>query len=215
MNPLLEPSANTENDLIAGTLDKSCQGKLTAHFELYKRVNHLEGSIVNCGIASQDFFISFAFLRSMMTPKKLIAFEKNSKNLYYDCTLLPFGSLIYKSSILEINTSLIKLNLWQKGISVENKFVSGYIAEAIPEYLIENPELKISFLTINMDDYESALTSLQFFYPRLVYGGIMVLDNFYKKEEDYSAVCDYFSHKNFQMKSFFERKGPHFIIKQC
>ncbi len=214
MNPLLEPSANTDNHLIAGTLEKNCQGNLTAHFELYKRVNHLEGCIVNCGVDSQHFFISFAFLRSMMSPKKVIAFEKHCKSMYYDCSLLPFGSLGYKTKIVDINTSLIKLNLWQKGISVENEFIPNYIADAIPEYLIENPELKISFLTINLDDYEAALTSLQFFYPRLVQGGILVLDNFYKNEDDFSAVCDYFSHENIELNSFFEGKGPHFIIKQ-
>ena len=214
MNQFLEQSANTEQSLIAGMPLSGCHGILTAYFELYKRINHLEGSIVNCGIESDDLFISFAFLRSLLNSRKLISFEKHHKYLYYDCTNLPYGSLDYRTINSDIDTSIIQLKMLQKGINNNTEFVPDYIGDAIPQYLIENPELKIAFLTINLDEYDATLTALQFFYPRLVQGGILILDNYSKQEDDFNAVNNYFIYENIEINRFFDKNGPHFLVKK-
>ena len=72
--------------------------------------------------------------------------------------------------------------------------------------------LKISFLALDLDNYEACLTALQFFYPRLVHGGILVFDNYYKKEEDFQAITDYFESKAIQISHLYDNNGPHFLV---
>lgn len=214
MKSFVETSANAAKEMLAGMPAKSETGNVIAHYELYKSVNHLDGCIVNCGIASEDAFTSFAILRSMMAPKKLIAFEKHTKNLYFDNTIMPYGSLCYETKPVDTNTSLIQLRLLQSNLATNHEFIPDYIADAIPQYLIENPELKIAFLTINLDDYDATLTALQFFFPRLVQDGKLVFENFYKQEEDYHAICDYFHYESIEINNDFDNKGIHYVVKK-
>ncbi len=216
MKSYVQSPETTKQELMEMVPVNSCTGQLTAHFELYKRIYHLEGNIVNCGAFSAEHFISFAMLRSIfecVVTKKLITFEKHHKSLYFDHTQLPNGSLFYKTEMDSFDAGVVQLSLLQQGISVCNEFVQGHVSEAIPEYLIENPELKITFLTINLDDYEGTMTALQFFYPRLVAGGILVFDNFHKNEEDYKAICDYFIYEDVWINGYGENGLPHFIVK--
>lgn len=196
---------------------KSASGKLFAHYELYKSISHLNGSIVKCGVAAEEDFTKFAMFRAMVancTPQKVIAFEKLSKDLYYENSHTATGTLQYKLKRSLIDIDKLEEKLQKKGITEKVEFVPGQLGDAIPEYLMQNPELKISYLCIDLDDYESALTALQFFYPRLMHGGILVLDNYYKSEEDYRAVTDYFRFNKVPIQNFSVNKGPHFIVRK-
>ena len=66
---------------------------------------------------------------------------------------------------------------------------------------------------IDFDEYEATFTTLQYFYPRLVHGGILVLDNYYKKEADYDAVNDYFQHEKHKIYNFSVNKGPDYLVR--
>ena len=186
-------------------------GNVTALYQLFEKVNELEGSIVNCGIATEECFNSFALLRNMKKPKKLIAFEKHTRSLYFENEPLPHGTLSYKTQTVPLNTGFMQLNLLKQNIRLDNEFVPGYISDSIPNYLIENPELKISFLTILLDDYDATMTALEFFFPRLIDGGILVLESFYKKEDDYRAVCDYFAYDKMGT-VILENNGLHYLV---
>ena len=127
MKSFVEIAANAEKEMLAGAPAKSWTENVVAYYELYKNVNHLDGCIVNCGLVSEEAFASFAILRSMMAPKKLIAFEKHTKSLYYDNSVLPYGSLCYETTPVDINTSLIQLKLLHNNVTTDNEFVPNYI----------------------------------------------------------------------------------------
>ena len=115
---------------------------------------------------------------------------------------------------MPIDEELLQKKLTKKGIHNKIEFVPGNLDDSIPEYLMENPELKISYLNIDLDDYEASLVTLQFFYPRIVHGGIVILDNYYKEEEDFRAVIDYFKFSNVSINNFSINKGPHYLVRQ-
>ncbi|MCW3082038.1 TylF/MycF/NovP-related O-methyltransferase [Segetibacter sp.] len=205
-----------EKMLFPEVTEKNPSGKLIAHYELYKKVSHLEGCVVKCGIAAEEGFIRFASLRRLITNQpnqKVIAFERFAKSLYLTSSTEENSKLNYRVESAAIDVSRIQQKLSKKGINEQIDFVPGNIGDSIPEYLIENPEMKISYLNIDFDDYDSALTTLQYFYPRLVHGGILIFDNYYKKEEDYRAVKDYFKYSNNRICNFSVDKGPHYLVR--
>lgn len=195
----------------------SFSGKLLAHYELFKRIAFLEGSIVKCGISSESSFMRFASFRNLIADQsnhKVVAFEKQTKSLYIENDKYTSCTLLYKVKSAAIDTNIIQKKLLKKGLANKIEFVPGNLGDSIPEYLMENPDFKISFLNIDLDDYETALISLQFFYPRLVHGGILILDNYYKAEEDFHAVQDYFMHNSIHLSNLSVNKGPHYLVRQ-
>lgn len=195
--------------------EKPNSGLLTAHYELFKKVGKLDGSIVNCGCLSIEHFTGLVVLNHTLeieNAKKQIVFEKHHKNLFYDHTQLPNGGLFYKTEKIPFDNGLVKTQLIECGIKADIEFVAGYVSDAIPQYLIENPELKIAFLSINLNDYDGTMTALQFFFPRLVKGGVVVFDNYCMNGDDFNAVKDYFTFENVEIQHFSLKKGPYFIV---
>jgi hypothetical protein len=216
MKSFVEYPPDIQKMLFPAATDKSYSGKLVAHYELYRKVSHLEGCVVKCGIASEEGFTRFSMLTNLITAhpnQKVIAFEKFSKSLYLTNSTQDSTELIYHVERAPINASRIQQRLDNKGITQQIEFVPGKVGDSIPEYLMENPEMKIAYLNIDFDDYESSLTTLQFFYPRLVHDGILIFDNYYKEEEDYRAVKDYFKYSNHRIFNFSVSKGPHYLVR--
>ena len=216
MKSFVEYPLDFEKMLFPGVADKTGSGKLIAHYELYRKVSHLEGCVVKCGIAAEESFTRFAVLRNLIAGtqnQKVIAFEKFAKDLYLTNSSEDTSTLQYQIKRPTIDIDRIEQKLRKKGITEKIEFIPGNIGDSIPEYLMENPEMKIAYLNIDCDDYESAFTTLQFFYPRLVHGGIVIFDNYYKMEEDYNAVRDYFKYSNNKIFNFSVNKGPHYLVR--
>lgn len=216
MKSFVEYQLDFEKMFFQSLRNKNYSGKLMPYYELYKKISHLEGSIVKCGVAAEEDFTWFVLLRNMISAhpnQRVIAFEKFAKSLYLTGNNKENSELKYQVDDLAIDVDEIQQKLLEKGITEKIEFVAGNIGDSIPEYLMENPEMKISYLNIDFDDYESVITALQFFYPRLVHGGILIFDNYYKKEEDYRAIKDYFKHSHNKIHNFAVNKSPHYMVR--
>jgi hypothetical protein len=192
-------------------------GKLVAHHELYQEISHLEGSVVKCGVTAKEVLDNlqlFSNSADSIPNRKVVLFEKIIKKLYVADDGDDNSTLQTKSRCSAADISAIKKVMKQKGFREEINFIPGNVGEAIPDFLIEYPDLKISYLNIDFDDYEATLTTLHFFYPRLVHHGILILDNFYKKEEDHRAVKEYFRYSTIRLNNFSHNQGPHYIVRQ-
>ena len=90
------------------------------------------------------------------------------------------------------------------------KTYKGWIPEKF--FLVENN--KFSLIHIDVDLYEPTLKSLEFFYPRLVEGGIIVCDDYNSKYFSGSkkAWDEFFSNKKLKV-NFSPSLGSSFIIK--
>lgn len=187
---------------------KKTASKLLPYYELYKLVQHLEGSIVKCGISYDEafsYFSVFKYHNNLHQP--LIAFEKTNsvfeENKQYETIN------VKNRDILSLQQAKLKHKSFYENVN----FVPGYLSHSIPHYLIKNPELKIILLTIDLDDYESTLTVLEYLYPRIVQGGILILNNYHKKGVENLAVKEYFAHQNIIIRHFNLKTGPHYIMK--
>ncbi len=197
---------------------KSGIGKSSPDYELYKKVSRLEGSVIKCGVATEEGIIRFTILKNLIASasqsnQKVIAFQKFEKSLILTNNIQDNVELQYQVERSLINIDEIEQKLQKEGITEKIEFIPGHVGDSIPEYLMENPDTKITYLNVDFDDYESVLTTLQFFYPRLVHGGILIFDNYYKKEEDYRAARDYFKSPNNKISNIAVNKGLHYLVR--
>lgn len=75
------------------------------------------------------------------------------------------------------------------------KYIKGKVEETIPE----NIPQKISILRIDTDWYESTLHELNYLYPLLVPGGVLIIDDFGHWKGCRKAVEEYFSSSKFKI----------------
>jgi hypothetical protein len=187
--------------------------RLVTYYELYKLIKHLDGCILKCGITTDEAFGYFSFFKQMNQYRQqpLIAFEKSPS--LFECSTINEEEQFTVKNISSAERIIAQKDLVKKGIKEQIEFVPGQLTNSIPEYLINNPELKIALLTIDLDDYETTLTAMQYFYPRIVSGGILIINNYYKKKTENLAIQEYFANENVIVRHFSLEKGPHYIIK--
>lgn len=186
--------------------------RLLTYYEMYKLVSKLDGSILKCGINNDESFGYFSFFKKLneYNPQQpLIAFEKSSSIL--ENTVVDKEQRLVVKDTQTITAT--KNNLVQKSKDEAIDFVPGAIAETLPNYLMEHPELKIALLVIDLDNYEHTLTAMQYLYPRIVHKGILIINNYYKKEAENKAIQDYFSNQPIVIRYFSKSNGVHYIVK--
>ena len=83
----------------------------------------------------------------------------------------------------------------------------------IPAYLEKHPELKISLLNLDTDIYEPAVVILKYLYPRIVQGGILILDDYGVFPGETQAVDEYFVDHNIIIQKLPFCMTPSYIIK--
>ncbi|MCZ2299731.1 MAG: TylF/MycF family methyltransferase [Chitinophagales bacterium] len=186
--------------------------RLIIYYELYKLVRNLNGSILKCGINNDESFGYFSFFKknNQYNPNQpLVVFEKS--------TSLFESTLVDKETRIAVKSAgmhaLTQQNLLQRSQAEGIEFVTGNLIDALPNYIINNPELKIALLVIDLDNYEHTLSTLQYLYPRLVSNGIIIINNYYKKEAENQAVKDYFLNENIAIRHFSHQSNVYYIIK--
>ena len=153
---------------------------------LLRTVNHLEGSIVECGCwKGLSSYLMCHFLKEMNSN-----FDGDA---YY--IIDSFEGLSAPSSEDVINYSLIDHVGERKGSHFKEagaysaqmadvkKVLSefpqiNYLQGWIPQCLNDLPNKKFKFVHIDVDLYEPILGALNYFYPKLVTGGMIVCDDY-------------------------------------
>ena len=191
--------------------------KFLVQYELYKMSRNIPGSIVECGVFKGVSLARFAMLRSIFknTSKKIIAFDIFGK---YPQTNFSPDKKIRKEFIKgagdkSISIKQLRKVLKHKKTEKEVEIIKGDITSTVPKYAKSHPKLKISLLNLDTDVYEPAVTILEYLYPKITKGGIIILDDYGAFPGETKAVNDYFKEKKVKIQSFSFAKHPHFIIK--
>ena len=197
--------------------EKSRIGKFIAHYELFKMSANVPGSIVECGVFKGISLIRFASFRDMIgiKSKKIIGFDVFGK---FPETKFKQDQIMRKKFIKDSGTNGIskhqlELVLKHKRLDQNIDLVKGNVVKTIPEYVKKHPKLKISFLNLDTDVYEPAVTILEYLYPKIVKGGILALDDYGVFPGETKAINEYFKGKNVKIKKFPFSKTPSYIIK--
>ncbi len=165
--------------------------KFLTHIEIFHKTMGLPGSIVECGVFKGMSLLTFAKLIEVHCPgdslKRVIGFD----------TFQGFPALNPKDGLPDTRRGKVEGG-WNSGefqptlealIDIAQRdsmiprfkrieLVKGDVAVTAPEYVARNPGLRISLLHLDMDLYEPTLAALEAFYPLVVPGGVVLLDEY-------------------------------------
>ena len=192
--------------------------KWAAHYELFQKTKDLPGAFVECGLFKGVSFLRFAMFRAIFGNEnslKMIGFDVFGEfpassfaedQKYIDKFVAEAGS----SSIDE--DQLLGL-LKDKGIDKNIELIKGDICKTVPEFLEKESSLRISLLNLDVDIYYPSLTILEKLWPRIVKGGILILDDYGKFTGETNAVDEYFRGKDVTIHKFPFAQFPSYIVK--
>jgi len=192
--------------------------KMIAHYELFKMTMDLPGAIVECGVFKGASLLRFSMFRELLSTaysKKIIGFDifdKFPETLFED-------DVEFRKRFIEgagensISADQLYEVLDHKGINKQIELVEGDITKTVPEYILDHPELKISMLNLDTDIYEPCTVILEHLYPRLVRGGILIIDDYGTFPGETKAIDDYFKGKDITIKKFPFAMTPSYLIK--
>lgn len=198
--------------------DNTRFSKFLAHYELYKMTRDLPGAIVECGVYKGVSFVRFAGFRSLFEipySRKLIGFDTFGKfpETKYKDDKKYRDRLVKISGEQSISKEQLLAVLKNKGADKNTELVEGDVVKTIPKYIKENPHLKISLLNLDTDIYEPSVTILKYFWPRIVKGGVLILDDYGVFPGETKAIDEYFKNKNVKILKFPFAMTPCYIIK--
>jgi hypothetical protein len=198
--------------------DNSRIAKLLAHYELYKMAANIPGAIVECGVFKGTSLTRFATFRDLFSnshAKKIIGFDIYGKfpETDFQEDKAPRQRFIDSAGEESISVEQLTEVLQHKGIDKNVELVKGNILETVPSYVNNHPELKISLLNLDTDIYEPASIILEFLFPRIVRGGVLIIDDYGVFPGETKAVDEYFQDKDVVINKFPFGMTPCYISK--
>jgi hypothetical protein len=178
--------------------------RFLAHYELFKKVLNLPGCIFDLGVFKGSSFFTWIHLSNIFLAedytKKVIGFDSFQGLTDFSESDGKFvakqGKCVggYSSELKNINDLKTFHENLNNNSSDRGHVIVGKIQETIPNFLKENPGVRISLLNLDLDLYEPTLEALKLLYPKVVNGGLVCLDEYglIPWEGETNAVEDYF-----------------------
>ena len=170
-------------------------------------LNELEGDFVECGVwrGGSTLLVKMIFeeygnnskvwlfdtFKGMTEPSDddINFAGQLAKDKYFKSKKKDYVDWAY-ASYHEVKEIFLK-----SGVNIQDcEFVKGDVLKTIPEY--HDKLKKISFLRLDTDWYESTRIELDYFYPKIVNNGFLVIDDYGHWGGSRKATDEYFSEKN-------------------
>jgi hypothetical protein len=195
----------------------SRMGKVLAHYELYDMTRHVPGALVECGVFKGASFVRFAMFRALLGPaaRDLVGFDVfgTFPPSRYAPDLAPVERFTRSAGDQSIGLDQLRTVLARKGVDDRVELVEGDVMETVPAYVARHPGLQIALLNLDVDTYEPSAVILEHLYPRIVPGGVLVLDDYQVIPGETKAVDDYFKGQNVRIEKFPFAATPWFLRK--
>ncbi len=176
------------------------------------------GTVVECGVFKGASLTRWAKFRELLLSgmsQKIIGFDIFGRfpEATLDKDVEQRKQYLDAAGDQSISVDQLKavLNHYNLGENIE--LVKGDILKTIPEYVHEHPELKIAMLIVDVDIYEPTKVALEYLYPLVVPGGVVVLDDYAVWEGATRAVDEYFDGE-VKFKKFPFNPTPTYFIKE-
>lgn len=197
--------------------------RFLAHYELFRKVMHLPGDIVELGVyrgASLMAWANFLEIRNMGDRhKKIVGFdnfkgfgELDEKDGKEDANV---GKLSGGFDSGEFETQLRDaISIYDADRFIPYKpriaLVKGNIEETIPDYVNNNPGMRIALLHFDADLYKPTMVALEHLWPLVVPGGIVVFDEYGIPpwEGESKAVDEFFQGQEIELQRFDWASNP-------
>lgn len=204
--------------------------RFLSHYEFFRMTIDLPGDIVELGVyrgASLMAWANFLEIRNMGDrQKQVFGFDNftgftslDKKDGKQDTRvgkqLSGFNSDIFKGALEDA------ISIFDKDRFIPYKprviLVEGNIEETVPRFVEENPGLRISLLHFDCDMYNPTKTGLEYLWPLVVPGGVVLFDEYGIRpwEGESNAVDEYFKGEDIEIHRLDWAPNPGgYIIKQ-
>jgi hypothetical protein len=164
--------------------------RLLIHYELFKKILEVKGSVIECGVAYGDGLMAWAECSNLLEPyavhRKIIGFDTftgfqlpcdKDRSTTLNPNLRPGALSVGSHGVPELNKAILEFDnnrYLNKDTKIE--LVIGDALDTIPEYINKNQHLIVSLLYLDFDLYEPTKVALEYFLPRIPKGGIIAFD---------------------------------------
>ena len=192
-------------------------GKLLNHLEIYKKITDLPGDILEFGVYKGTSIVRLLSFRELLengASRKVVGFDAFGKfpaDLESE-TDRDFARNFDDLGGYGISRPELDKHLKSKGLR-NFELIEGDIRETLPEYVKNNPSLKIALLHIDVDVYEPSKVILEALWDRIVPGGILMLDDYALIEGETVAVDEFFAGMDIRIRKPQYFHSPSYIIK--
>ena len=147
--------------------------------DLISRVSHLPGDVAECGVFRGSTLITIGLLLNQsLTKKRLVGFDSFSGFNDLIATDLVLGgaedSQKREGGFGQTSLSHVASRIEALGLDRTIELVPGYFDGTLPS----TPERNYCFVHLDCDIYGSYKQCLEYFYPRMPTGGIILLDEY-------------------------------------
>lgn len=177
--------------------------------EFIKKTENLDGDILELGIYRGGLTIMTArFLKKLQSKKRVYACDVFTGLPYEDKFSMWENA---KGMYSETSVDLVSKKFEKFGVSDKITIIEGLFEETLYEKLADK---KFSLVLVDCDLYDATKFSMEFVYPRLVQGGIIMFDDYDRVNRDEptcgetTAVDEFCSAKNLKVNIFPE---PHIV----
>ena len=161
---------------------------MLSKYEIMKQLLDVQGSIIELGVQWGSGLFEWAQLSEILEPRNY------QRTIHGFDTFSGFESITEKDEHERKSVHLVKGGLkadvydeLQEGVKIydlcrnlghiEKIFLhKGNAIETIPFFIKNNPQLVVSLLYLDIDLYQPTLSALEYFWPRMPKGGIIVFD---------------------------------------
>lgn len=163
--------------------------RFMVQYELFKKIQHVKGSIVECGVYQGSGVMAWAKIAETLEPYNFL------RKIYGFDTFEGFPSvsnadLTGGSAVAEVGYLKPTYDVWSELHDCIKAFdetrllkhqdkvflVRGDAMQTIPAFLKENQHVLVSLLYLDFDIYEPTLLALKEFIPRMPKGAIIAFD---------------------------------------
>lgn len=161
--------------------------KALVQYEIFKRVQNVKGSIVECGVLRGGSLFTWFHLCSILEPvnltRRIYAFDtfagfpgvapqdRSATSQHVDAGGLQADCYEELVELVRVHDSNRFLNHIDKV-----QLIRGDATKTIPSFVESHPHLVVSLLYLDFDLYEPTCVALEHFLPRMPRGAIIAFD---------------------------------------
>ncbi len=192
--------------------------KILARYELFKMTLDIPGDIVECGVFKGTGIYTLAKLHKLLCPnneRRIVGFDFFDTERKIKFRHQVDAEILNDHKPEFSNRKAILSNLARMGITNVD-LITGDVIKTTEKYVKDNPGFRISFLYLDVDNYEGTIAILKNFYPLVSIGGVIVFDEYARRKFGESdAVDEYFKRMPVNIKSLSWANTPTaYIIKE-
>lgn len=194
--------------------------KILIRYDLFKKTNSIPGDIVECGVFKGTGIMMWAKFLKIYDPnsiKKIVGFDTfgNFSKSILNYEKKEADKFIKESSFTKANFNTIKKIASDIIGNDKIELIKGDIIKTSKKYMKKNKGFRISLLHLDLDTFAGTYAALKNFYPALVKGAIIILDEYGVRGWGESDAVDiFFKKKNIKiLKVPYSTKPTSFIIK--